>query len=194
MPDADDHRRRRRASARSSAASSVVAPVSKRSGADAEPLQRLGAACRRRGRRRTTTSRAAAQRLGRRRGRPSSAASLTTTTSGCSPAASRASAPRSDADQHRVLLAEEAPEAGQLAAVVGPGTTTTTGRPAMRVAVRGSAPAVQQQVLLATEELGAVVGEALQLGGQPAAGLVHLVRRPSSRSSTRPEATASSPT
>ena len=48
-------------------------------------------------------------------------------------------------------------------------------RPAARCTVRGlrDALAVQQQLLLAAEELGGVVGEALQLGGQPAAGVLH---------------------
>ena len=68
--------------------------------------------------------------------------------------------------------------------------TTTTGRPAMSVAVRGQPVAVQQQVLLAAQELGAVVGEALELGGQPAAGLLHLGARRRRRSSSRPAATS----
>ena len=83
-----------------------------------------------------------------------------------------------DADQHRVAArGGRRLIAASSARCSWPGTTTTTGRPAIRVAGRRQAASVQQQVLLAAQELGAVVGERLQLGGQTAAGVGHLVAR-----------------
>ena len=48
--------------------------------------------------------------------------------------------------------------------------TTTTGRPAIRVGSSGRPAAVEQQVLLAAQELAGVVGEGVQLGGQARCG------------------------
>ena len=58
----------------------------------------------------------------------------------------------------------------------------------------GQAPAVQQQVLLAAQELGAVVGERLQLGWPARSGRRPSRPRRSSASTIRPRATGSSST
>ena len=62
-----------------------------------------------------------------------------------------------------------------------------------RGAQRGQAAAVQEQVLLAAEELGAVVGERLELGHQPLRAC-SICRRPRPRRARGRCATSASPT
>ena len=166
------------ASASTRAASSAVAAVSNRSGrtpsrssrsvARARPAPRLD---------RTTTSRAACSALAEGR---SSAAGRPRPRRGRCPAASRASAPRVDADEDRVLLAQERlqpPARGSQLLAVGDHDHRPAGD---RRCAAGQPDAVQQQVLLAAQELGAVVGEALQLADHARRAAVHLGRRRSS--------------
>ena len=157
--------------ASSSAASSVVAVVSNRSG---RMLSRSRCSIALRGDPRstsTTTSRAlrSTAALGW-----SSLPPVSTTTSGRWPASTMRVGAAVDTDEHRTLLADERPDAAQLVLpAVRPGdhddraTRHVGGR--LRDAV-----AVQQEVLLAPQELGRVVREALELGGEPAARLAHL--------------------
>ena len=80
-----------------------------------------------------------------------------------------------DTDEHRVLLPDEGLDPGELGLPV---VTAHDHDDRPTGEVGGGArhsPAVQQQVLLAAEELGAVVGEALQLGVQAGAGRLELV-------------------
>ena len=99
-----------------------------------------------------------------------------------------ASAPRSTPTSTGPLLADEGADPRQLGAVLLPVATTTTRRAGRRSGgrLRGSPVAVEQQVLLAAEELGAVVGEGLELRRQAGAGRVHLRGRRASTSTSRP--------
>ena len=81
-----------------------------------------------------------------------------------------------DADDDRVLLADERAYAGELGLVVVL-VRHHDHRPSRdRGGQPGYAEAVQQQVLLPAEELGAVVRQPAQLRGQPGPGQLHLRR------------------
>ena len=78
------------------------------------------------------------------------------------------------ADQHRAGLLDEAPDGLELLAVLVPGRDDHHRPVRERGAGPGDAPAVQEQVLLAAEELAGVVREARQVGRHALAGLRHL--------------------
>ena len=131
--------------------------------ADAEPLEAARSRCAERRARRGRPRRgpcAARRRAGR-----SSAPPVTTTMSGRWPALARASAPRSTPIRTGRCSRTKGLMPRSSCSHPWERTATTTGRPAISVAVRGTPVAVQQQVLLAAQELGAVVGEALELRG-----------------------------
>ena len=131
-----------------------------------------------------------------RSGSAPSPASPTTTRSGTSPRASSASAPASIPTRTGRCSRMKRRSPRRSLSWSKSRTTTTTGRPAMRVRRSGKPSPVQEQVLLAAQELGGVVGEAGQLGGEPGAGVVHRrqhVVEVEHRSRSRPSRRARAP-